>query len=329
MADQDPKYQASRRESGVFEYQSFKLKKVIEMVPRNKKSVPSLKSVHGLEPLKPSGVTRGIILNNLFAPQGEYDEDGNQMTNCQVLIVVAMYNESAKQFTDTMQGINENLAYFEKAGIPSDQIAVVVIIDGIEPFMKVLKNDPDFFGDYFDERTVLDAFDAPSLDKCTYDGLDPKIDEFAHCFSQYRTFGRCSIPLQVIFCVKHFNRRKLNTHLWFFGGFCNEIQPLYVILLDVGTKPLAGSLFYMYEAMVLDNDLAGCCGEIRPMSVKCGNLVVPAQTVEYKFSHMFDKALESVIGFITVLPGAFSAYRWDALSLGTSDDPESLEGSPL
>mmetsp|Transcript_16780 Transcript_16780/g.2749 ORF Transcript_16780/g.2749 Transcript_16780/m.2749 type:complete len:106 (-) Transcript_16780:1491-1808(-) len=35
--------------------------------------------------------------------------------------------------------------------------------------------------------------------------------------------------------------------------------------------------------------------------------------VEYKFSHIFDKPLESCFGFITVLPGAFSAYRWSAL----------------
>lgn len=34
---------------------------------------------------------------------------------------------------------------------------------------------------------------------------------------------------------------------------------------------------------------------------------------EYHFSHVIDKAYESFFGFIHVLPGAFSAYRWDSL----------------
>ena len=132
-------------------------------------------------------------------------------------------------------------------------------------------------------------------------------------FTQQVMLGEAEFPLNLVMCVKHFNKRKLNSHLWFFGGFCELIQPEYVMLLDVGTRPLEGSLFYLYEAMACDKQLAGCCGEIRPMNYDLWKIVVPAQHVEYKFAHMLDKALESVIGYITVLPGAFSAYRWEAL----------------
>lgn len=38
-----------------------------------------------------------------------------------------------------------------------------------------------------------------------------------------------------------------------------------------------------------------------------------SQIFEYGFGHIFDKAFESVVGFIYVLPGAFSSLRWDAI----------------
>ena len=69
----------------------------------------------------------------------------------------------------------------------------------------------------------------------------------------------------------------------------------------------------MWECLKTESRIAGCCGEIRPMGNKFLNFVATAQTLEYKFAHIFDKSLESVCGYITVLPGAFSCYSWAAL----------------
>lgn len=41
--------------------------------------------------------------------------------------------------------------------------------------------------------------------------------------------------------------------------------------------------------------------------------VQDTQKFEYFLSHVHDKAVESLFGFIHVLPGAFSGYRWEAI----------------
>lgn len=41
------------------------------------------------------------------------------------------------------------------------------------------------------------------------------------------------------------------------------------------------------------------------------SVLLRAQYVEYKVSHYMDKATESLFGFVSVLPGAFSTFRWE------------------
>ncbi len=88
-------------------------------------------------------------------------------------------------------------------------------------------------------------------------------------------------------------------------------------MIDVGTKPSEKSLYYLWREFHLNKDVGGACGEIYcDLGYGCSKLLNPlvgAQNFEYKTSNILDKPLESVFGYITVLPGAFSAYRYEAL----------------
>ena len=289
-------------------YQPLQLKKEMTSRTCNNTTIPTLRRTKGLKYILPDKKIERSILTDLFCSR----DNGVIESKCEFLIVVAMYNESSEQFSHTLDAVAENLSYFNAAGVRPETIACVVIVDGIRPFMQTFNKQETFFKQFFDQDMIKQRFNVSDLNLCAFPGQEDH-DEFAHVFCQEVILGNAEFPLKLIMCVKQFNKRKLNSHLWFFGGFCEEIQPKYVMLLDVGTRPLEGSLFYLYEAMHCDKQLAGCCGEIKPMNYDLWKIVVPAQHVEYKFAHMLDKALESVIGYITVLPGAFSAYNWEAL----------------
>ena len=65
------------------------------------------------------------------------------------------------------------------------------------------------------------------------------------------------LKLTTFLVVKQRNKRKLNTHLWFFGGFGKMMNPRYVMLLDVGTGPEENALFELWKAMSIDPKCPG------------------------------------------------------------------------
>jgi len=135
---------------------------------------------------------------------------------------------------------------------------------------------------------------------------------------KHPVFKHLKMPIH--FVMKHRNQGKIESHKWFFKGFCEYMNPEFTQIIDCGSIPLWNSISYIIMHMESFPDVGGAWGEIEwlipekkedgtPVSFIEGS-IVRGQYVEYKMSHYLDKATESLFGFVSVLPGAFSTFRW-------------------
>ena len=168
----------------------------------------------------------------------------------ELFIAMTMYNEDEILFARTMTAVMKNIAHLcqrqnSRTWGPNgwEKVVVCVIADGRQKIHPKVLNSLGIMGVYQDNIAKNSVNSVPTtahvFEYTAQLCLDTELNA--------RNHHQGMVPVQIIFCLKEKNAKKLNSHRWFFNAFAPQLNPNVCVLLDVGTKPSGTSIYHLWK----------------------------------------------------------------------------------
>ncbi len=263
-----------------------------------------------------------------------------------LLICITLYNESGEALLYSLAAIQQNINYLMDIGREdiATGITVCIIADGqakMSDSMASMLTDLGLYGAEYAEDTNVDLHlfesrlsalalheqvgdrqtdDAPSSNWqaiYTAAGYDHE-----HLITSHPT---TMVTPRVLFCLKPRNAGKLDSHWWFFQVFCAALQPKYCVQMDVGSVPQAQTLYLLRSHLENNPDVGAATNSLlTPEPRNFGDVLSLWQYTNFAFANFIHSPAEQLSGYVSVMCGQFSLFRWRALS----QTPEKSATSP-
>ena len=256
-----------------------------------------------------------------------------------IAVCITLYNESAHEIEATLESLNSCVTCLRNATRRQSmmslfEVVVVLIQDGWEhPTSREPIVHPTTRDLFTLNGTVPDVWTTSASQSRLSAVVGQRCVDTAEGAGASRPAGACwakrypNLDMALI-VSKGPNRRKYNSHGWFYAACDGLLKPDFVFLTDAGTTYERDCLRKLVEVLRDNQDVVGATARQRAMTLgsmpwydsSCGSWVrwffPPASAQSFKFGFILNLALFTIVGMLPVLPGPCQLIRWNASTKG-------------
>jgi hypothetical protein len=271
-------------------------------------AIPGLQECSGIAPLPRDGRLYPGVLQGL--------RDGG----CELLVSVDYERTGLARLKQVLLNLYADFRNFRVHGVSPSKLCVVLFCDGVKELLENFSADEDdmvFLKQFMDLNLISEKFNSATIEPILRQELtsESNIDpEVAHCFQSVVVTDETEFePMQLVCVVKHFARRKLNSRMWFFKGFCEAINPKYCIVINSGVLPSTNAVWSLYRSLEYRPEVGVVVGEVLPEAFDSFSILQTSYAFRQTTLLKLNRYLEDVIGAPCISNCLFIGFRWDAI----------------